>query len=140
MYKLCAGIIGFLIAIMVTINGALSKGIGDYKAVLIIHIVGLITISLVLLLKRERIKFKEKLSAYLFSAGAIGVFVVLFNNITFNKLGASLTLSLGLFGQLIMSGIIDHFGLLGMEVSKFKSKKIIGFLLVFAGITVMVVY
>lgn len=140
MYKLGAVIIGFLIAIMVTINGDLSKGIGDYKAVLIIHIVGLIAVSLVLALRKEKLKFKEKVPMYLFSAGAIGVFVVLFNNITFNKLGASITLSLGLFGQLIMSGIIDHFGLFGMEASKFKSKKIIGFLMVFIGITVMVVY
>lgn len=140
MYKLGAVIIGFLIAIMVTINGALSKGIGDYEAVLIIHIVGLIAVSLVLILRKGKLKFKEKLPMYLFSAGAIGVFVVLFNNITFNKLGASITLSLGLFGQLIMSGIIDHFGLFGMEVSKFKKKKIIGFLMVFIGITVMVVY
>ncbi|WP_027625984.1 DMT family transporter [Clostridium lundense] len=140
MYKLSAVVIGFLIAIMVTINGTLSKGIGDYKSVLIIHIVGLIAVSFVLLLRKEKLKIKEKLPIYLFSAGAIGVFVVLFNNITFNKLGASLTLSLGLFGQLIMSGIIDHFGLFGMEVSKFKPKKTIGFFMVLIGIIVMVVY
>ncbi|PRR77098.1 hypothetical protein CLLI_26160 [Clostridium liquoris] len=140
MYKLSAVIIGILIAIMVTINGALSKGIGDYKAVLIIHIVGLIAVSLVLILRKEKLKFNEKLPAYLFSGGAIGVFVVLFNNIAFNKLGASLTLSLGLFGQLIMSGIIDHFGLFHMKVSKFKSKKIVGFFMIFLGIIVMVIY
>ncbi|KAJ51034.1 transporter family-2 protein [Clostridium tetanomorphum] len=140
MYKCSAVVIGVLIAIMVTVNGALSKGVGDYSSVLIIHLVGLISISTVLVLRKGKLKFKEKLPMYFFSGGAIGIFIVLFNNIAFNKLGASLTLSLGLLGQLIISGIIDHFGLLGMRVNKFKSKKITGFLLVFIGIIVMIVY
>ena len=140
MYKLASVFIGFLITIMVTINGVLSKGVGDYKSVLVIHIVGLIAVIILLIFKKEKLSFKENIPKYLFSGGAIGIFVVLFNNICFNKLGASLTLSLGLFGQLILSGIIDHFGLFDMEVSKFKSKKIVGFLLVFIGIVVMVVY
>lgn len=140
MYKLASVFIGLLITIMVTINGALSKGIGDYKSVLIIHIVGLITITFLLILKKEKLNLKKDIPKYLFSGGAIGVFVVLFNNISFNKLGASLTLSLGLFGQLILSGIIDHFGLFNMEVSKFNVKKIVGFLLIFVGIIVMVIY
>ncbi|WP_125153590.1 DMT family transporter [Clostridium rectalis] len=140
MYKLSAGIIGILIAIMVAINGVLSKGVGDYKSVLIIHIVGLISISLILILKREKIKIKENIPLYLFSGGAIGVFTVLFNNLAFNHIGASLTLSLGLFGQLIASVIIDHFGLFNREVIRFEKKKIVGFLLVFVGLVVMVVY
>ncbi|GAA0717313.1 DMT family transporter [Clostridium malenominatum] len=140
MYKLASVFIGLLITIMVTINGALSKGIGDYKSVLIIHIVGLITITFLLILKKEKLNLKKDIPKYLFSGGAIGVFVVLFNNMSFNKLGASLTLSLGLFGQLILSGIIDHFGLFNMEVSKFNVKKIVGFLLIFVGIIVMVIY
>ncbi|WP_315117832.1 DMT family transporter [uncultured Clostridium sp.] len=140
MYKLGSVIIGFLITIMVTINGVLAKGVGDYKSVLIIHVVGLISISLLLLLRKEKINLKKEIPKYLFSGGAIGVFVVLFNNISFNKLGAALTLSLGLFGQLIMSGIIDHFGLFNMDVSKFKVEKIFGFLVIFAGIVVMVIY
>lgn len=140
MYKLASIFIGLLITIMITINGALSKGIGDYKSVLIIHIVGLITVTILLIMKKEKLDLKKDIPKHLFSAGAIGVFVVLFNNISFNKLGASLTLSLGLFGQLILSGIIDHFGLFNMEVSKFNPKKIVGFLLIFVGIIVMVIY
>ena len=52
---------------------------------------------------------------YLYGAGAIGVLMVLFSNICFAQLGASLTLSLTVFGELVMSCIIDHFGLLGMK-------------------------
>lgn len=66
--------------------------------------------------------------------------MVLFNNLCFNKLGASLTLSLGLLGQSVAAVIIDHFGLFGMEKHKFQSGKITGFVLIFLGIAVMMVY
>lgn len=140
MYKLGSVFIGLLIAIMVTINGTLAKQLGDYSSTLIIHIVGLITISLILIITKKGFNLNRGIPFYLFSAGAIGVFIVLFNNICFKHLGVSLTLSLGLLGQSIASGVIDHFGLLGMNVYKFRKEKIIGFALTFLGIVIMVLY
>lgn len=140
MYKFSAAFIGVLIAIMVAFNGVLDIEVGTYLATVIIHIVGLMTIILLLVLKKQKFLIKEKLPTYLFSAGAMGVFVVSFNNICFNKLGASLTLSLGIIGQLLLSCIIDHFGLLGMKTYKFKKKKLIGFAIIFIGIVVMTMY
>lgn len=140
MYKFSAVFIGLLIAIMVAFNGALDNQVGTYLATFIIHLVGLITIVLILILKKQKLLIKEKLPRYLFSAGAIGVFVVSFNNICFNNLGASLTLSLGIVGQLVLSCIIDHFGLLGMKAYKFKKKKLIGFAIIFIGIVIMTIY
>lgn len=140
MYKYSAVFIGILIAIMVAFNGALDNQVGTYLATFIIHLVGLITIILILIFKKQKFLINEKLPIYLFSAGAMGVFVVSFNNICFNKLGASLTLSLGIIGQLVLSCIIDHFGFLGMKVYKFKKKKLIGFAIIFIGIVVMTIY
>ncbi|NLK43666.1 MAG: EamA-like transporter family protein, partial [Tissierellia bacterium] len=62
------------------------------------------------------------------------------NNICFSNLGASLTLSLGVFGQLLLSSVIDHFGLMGMDVYKFQPKKLIGFSIILIGIVIMTVY
>lgn len=140
MNKLSAVFIGFLIVVMVTFNGILAKGTNDYLAVLIVHIVGLISVSLILASKRKKIQLNNSIPKYLFFGGVIGVFVTLFNNLCINKLGVSLTLALGLLGQSILSGIIDHFGLLGMEVHKFKIKKLIGFGLAFLGVVIMMVY
>ncbi|WP_097027990.1 DMT family transporter [Clostridium peptidivorans] len=140
MYKYSAVLIGILIAIMIAFNGALDNQVGTYLATFIIHLVGLITIILILIFKKQKFLIKEKLPIYLFSAGAMGVFVVSFNNICFNKLGASLTVSLGIIGQLVLSCIIDHFGFLGMKVYKFKKKKLIGFAIIFIGIVVMTIY
>lgn len=140
MYKISAVIIGIIIALMVSLNGILAQGVGQYESVFIIHLVGLIGIIILLIIRREKIKFKERIPIYLFSAGAIGVFVVLFNSMCINKIGVSLTLALGLFGQSIAAVIIDHFGILGMEKNKFEKKKLIGFAFVFVGILLMAVY
>ena len=76
----------------------------------------------------------------MYSAGAIGVFTVLFNNITFSTLGVSLTIALGLFGQSMASIVIDHYGLLGMKVIKFNPNKLVGLVLIILGIIVMAIF
>lgn len=140
MYNIYAIFIGVLITIMVTFNGVLDSYLTGYLSILVIHIVGLIAIAFIFLFKKEKIQFKEKLPIYLFSSGAIGVVMTFLNNICFAYLGASLTLALGVLGQLIVASVIDHFGLLGMKAYKFNNKKIIGFIIIIVGITIMTIY
>jgi transporter family-2 protein len=140
MYKISAVFIGLLIAVMVTFNGMLAGVSGDFIAVLIVQIVGLITVSIVLIIRKKKIILNRSFPFYLFMGGGIGVIITLLNNICFKDLGISLTLALGLLGQAIAAVIIDHFGLLGMDVYKFKKEKLVGFLLAFAGIAIMIIY
>ncbi|MBU3105670.1 DMT family transporter [Clostridium gasigenes] len=140
MYKSYAVFIGLLITIMVTFNGALAKYTNQYVSILIIHIVGLISLIIILILKKEKFKLKKNIPIYLFTAGSIGVFVVFLNNLCFNSLGASLTLSLGVFGQLVLASLIDHYGLFGLDIYKFKKKKIIGFSIILLGLVTMIIY
>ncbi|MFL0247496.1 DMT family transporter [Candidatus Clostridium stratigraminis] len=140
MYKLLSGFIGILITVMLVVNGALSKNTGTYSSIVIIHIIGLICISCILLIKRIKLKLHNNIPVYLYSAGAIGVFTVLLNNLSFNNIGASLTLALGLLGQSITSIVIDHYGLLGAEVYKFKKQKLIGLIIITLGIVIMTFY
>lgn len=140
MYKSLSALIGALIAIMIAFNGILSKSIGNNPATVIIHIVGLVCISFILVIRREKISIERKIPLYFYSAGAIGVFTVIFTNISFSYLGASLTCALGLLGQSITSIILDNYGLLGMNVIKFRRKKIIGLMLISLGIVVMILY
>ena len=140
MYKASAVFIGILIAIMVTFNGVLANYTNQYVSILIIHIVGLIAVIIILILKKEKVKLRKNIPFYLFSGGLIGVFVVFLNNSCFNSLGASLTLSLGIFGQLLLACFIDHYGLFGLDVYKFKKKKIIGFSIILLGLVTMLLY
>ncbi|MBO1583197.1 DMT family transporter [Bacillus sp. XF8] len=140
MYNLLSIIIGALIAIMIPLNGILSEITGNYMSSVMIHIVGLIAIVIVLLISKSKIRIQKGIPLYLYSAGAIGVFTVLFSNISFSALGVSITIALGLLGQSVSSIIIDHFGLLGMKVMKFEKKKMFGLLLISSGIVVMTIF
>lgn len=140
MNNLFSLLIGALISIMIMINGILSNSVGNYLSTVIIHIVGLVAIMLVLILNKAKIKFSKDIPLYLYSAGAIGVFTVLFNNIGFALLGVSIPLALGLLGQSLASIIIDHFGFFGMKVLKFDIKKSFGLLLIILGIIIMTMF
>ena len=140
MYKLGGMIIGALIAIMVTFNGVLSQFTNAYLATFIIHLVGLICISIYLLITRQFKIKKGNIPIYLFCGGIVGIILVTLNNLCFETLGVSLTLSIGLLGQSILSTLIDHFGLMGMPIQKFEIKKIPGFALVLAGILTMMFF
>jgi len=140
MYKISAVFIGILIAIMVSFNGVLSNYTDQYISILIIHLVGLIGVTAILIFKREKMKISKNIPLYLFSGGFLGVFMVFLNNLCFNLIGASLTLSLGIFGQLVLASFIDHFGLFGLSVYKFKKKKVIGFIIILFGLVTMIIY
>ncbi len=131
-------VIGAIISVMVLFNGTLSDAFGNYTAAILIHITGLIVLIPVLLVGKTRFKADRTVPVYLYSAGAVGVFSVLFTNISYMELGVSLTLALGLFGQSVISIVIDHFGLLEMKVIRFDRKKLIGLFLIIIGIIVMI--
>ncbi|HYE09161.1 MAG TPA: DMT family transporter [Patescibacteria group bacterium] len=140
MYKLLSAFIGVLITIMILLNGVLSQRLGNYTSTLIIHFLGFIVITLILTIKKIKISFSKDIPIYLYSGGLLGVFTILFNNISFNQLGTSLTLALGLLGQSICSLVLDHYGWLGMEVVHFRKEKLIGLTIIASGIIVMTLY
>ncbi|NWK68857.1 DMT family transporter [Bacillus paramycoides] len=140
LYNFLSVFIGALIAIMIPLNGILSEIIGNYTASVVIHLVGLVGVVIVLIINKNKILFEKGIPLYLYSAGAIGVFTVLFSNISFSALGASITIALSLLGQSITSIVIDHYGLLGMKVAKFEKKKLIGLLFISSGIVVMTIF
>jgi bacterial/archaeal transporter family-2 protein len=133
-------IIGAVTSIMILLNGTLSDAYGNYTSSIIIHVVGLISIILVLFISRSKFRLQARIPIYLYSAGLIGVATVLFTNLSFENLGVSLTQALGLLGQTIISLFLDHFGLMGVKSTKFKAKKLIGLFFIASGILVMTIY
>ena len=133
-------IIGAIVSVMILFNGTLLNISGNFTSSIIIHIVGLFSIILVLLLSKSKFKIGKGIPLYLYTAGAIGVFTVVLTSLSFAKLGVTLTLALGLLGQSFISILIDHFGLLGMKPIKFNRKKCIGLLIIVVGISIMMFY
>ena len=138
MYNAGAFLAGAIIAVMVSCNGMLQAAVGDWTAVVIIHIIGLATIGLVVGFRRKRLHLIDRsLSPFLYTAGVLGVFTTVFNNLCYAPLGAALMLALTLLGQLTCACVIDQFGLFGMEKRAFNSKKLAGFALMALGLGAM---
>jgi transporter family-2 protein len=122
---------------MLAANGALQEGLGPFQALLAIHLVGLASVVPLLWIVRERPRRSGPIPWYLFTAGLLGVALLFINNRTIVSLGATLTVSLGILGQLAASSVIDHFGMFGLERRPFRWTKLPGHLLILAGLVVM---
>jgi len=137
MHHFLALLAGVLVSIMVALNGGLSEIYGVHAASVLLHTVGLVLITAVALLKRDRL-FAKGRPWYLYLGGAIGVLTVLFTNIPFGRISVSAILALGLFGQGVLGLIVDQYGWMGMPKHRFHKKKLVGLALVLAGIVSMI--
>ncbi|WP_196001234.1 DMT family transporter [Clostridium sp. 1001271B_151109_B4] len=137
MYNILALVIGALISIMISFNSGLEGYVGSTYSVVIIHAVGLISILIVAAVKKEKIVIKEAIPFYLFLGGIFGVMLTLVNIITIGGIGVALTTALAVFGQLVFSSLVDHFGLFGLTKYEFNPKKLVGFFIVLCGLVIM---
>ena len=133
MYYLLSLLAGMLISTMVVFNGELNTHVGQIAALVIIHAVGLVFVTVLLLIKKEKPKLK-RLPFYLYIGGYIGIVTIVFNNIAFGHISVSAMMSLGLLGESISSLLADHFGVLGFPKRLFRKQKLWGALLSLVGI------
>jgi len=71
------------------------------------------------------------------TGGLIGAFYVAMSIVLLPKLGVALTISLIIAGQMIMSLVIDHFGLFGVPVRELSLPRMAGILLIVAGVVMI---
>ncbi|MFN3418595.1 MAG: DMT family transporter [Pyrinomonadaceae bacterium] len=69
--------------------------------------------------------------------GLIGAFFVASTVALVPKLGVAMTFSLVIAGQMIVTLIIDHFGILGVPVREISIPRIIGMLMIIAGVVLI---
>ena len=137
MYQASAMAIGTLITLMLFANGSLQTAFGASRSLVIIHATGTLAVLIYLLMKRASFKTTEKIKPYLYLSGVMGVLLVFFNITTVTAIGLTLTIALGLVGQIIASSVVDHYGLFALEERRWNMKKLSGFALIAAGIAVM---
>jgi len=131
---------GIMIAIMVTANGMLAESTSYWISLIIIHFAGLATAGIVLIVRKETRDIFGGIHFVYMLGGALGVFTILLNNLCVNNIGVTMTLGLALVGQIIASGIAEHFGWLGVHRKKLSFGKIPAYLLMAAGAAVMIVW
>lgn len=138
-YSIAAVLSGVLISVMIWINAQLTDIVGNYHATVYIHICGLIPCVIIWLCSRQKLHPAKRLPILMYMGGVVGVATVLFNNASVLTLGVSITLALGLLGQLILSLLMDRFGLLGVTKRSISKSQWISASLVLVGIAIMMI-
>ncbi|HDI6817722.1 TPA: DMT family transporter [Staphylococcus aureus] len=132
---------GFFPSIQTTINSLLASHTHSPAfASLVSFTIGSITLLILtaifnrsLKLKTSHLKF-GKLKPIYFTVGILGMAFVTSNIILMPHLGAALTTLIGMFGQILMGILIDHFALFGSPKIAMTSRKTIGLLCILTGI------
>ncbi len=141
-WQLIALISGFCMAIQPAINGHLGVGISSsVQAALISFFIGTALLILINIILGElpNIKhvFTEKAPWWFYLGGFLGALYVFFSIILTPEIGAGAFVILGLIGQMIISLLIDNFGLLGSKKRKVSMIQIIGLMVILAGAVII---
>lgn len=137
-YKNLSAVNGVLLAVMIFLNALLASQIGPFMGSLVFYLVGLIFILMISVSTGNRLSSFTALPWLFFLPGILGVMTTVINNVAMPKLGVMLVSGLALFGQLVMSAAVDHFGWFGMSKIPIKPQKILGFTLISLGIVSMI--
>lgn len=139
MYYSLSLLAGAAISLMVAVNAFLTAYYGNYTATVIIHIMGLLLISLIVLCRKEKLHAASRLPWYLYLGGFIGIGTTMFTNYAAcSFLNFTSITALSLFGQVLTSIFIDQTGLLNSPKKGFHQKRCMGLAVVLAGIIYMI--
>ena len=137
MYSLLVLIAGMLQSAMMAFNGLLSDTIGLFGVRLVVHASGgLLLVFYIMLFVRKRITLRG-MPWYLYSAGFFGVLLVSVSSWCVGVLGAAVTTCLSVAGQLVISAVIDHYGMFHVPKVPFSARRIPCFMLILAGILLL---
>ena len=140
-YMIWAIIIGVIIAIQASTNTALRIQLDSpWISALTNFTVGIIALLIIILIiKPETFSamkpmFTGQVPIWKMIGGLLGACFVVSVTILAPHLGVGKVIILYLFGQILMSIIIDHFGLFSMPVDKLTVQKAIGVAMLIGGV------
>jgi bacterial/archaeal transporter family-2 protein len=137
LFILFAILAGIALPIQASINAQLKNYVGTpLIASSISFLVGLLALLIGTLIQGSWSLGKSLTSApwWIWTGGLLGAFYVLATIVLIPRLGAATTVACVLAGQVVISIIIDHFGLLQVTMNHVTIPRLIGAVLIIAGV------
>jgi transporter family-2 protein len=131
---------GIAIAIQTGVNTQLRLHLGGaLPAVFVSFATGMILVVLALVGARNPFPFSQLSRApwWMWLGGVLGVFIVSTNIIVAPRLGAALLMSLAIAGQLGAAVVLDHYGAFAFPVHPISVGRVVGAVLLIAGVTLI---
>lgn len=137
-FVLLALVAGAVLPVQVALNARLGSALGaPIYGALTNFLVGSVGLLVFFLATRTPIPAPARATALPPSAwlgGALGAFYVLMTVVLVPRLGTALTFGLVIVGQLVVSLVLDHFGLFGLSVHRANVGRVLAVLLVVVGV------
>lgn len=130
-------VLGMLLPIEAAVNGKLMRTFGHpVIGAAIAFLIGTILLGSYALVLQKPITLDavKETSWYDWTGGVIGAIYVTGIIMIIPRLGAGFAFALIVGGQLLMSLIMDHYGMLGLPVTEINWNKILGVLLLIVGV------
>ena len=133
--------VGGLIALQAPINSMLGKAVGSFQAAFVSFAIGTVLLAVIAAFAKGgfgSIGEAKTLSWYYLTGGILGAAYVTTVLVTVRELGAGPVVAATIAGQLTASVVLDQFGLLGLPKDPITVGKIVGVVLLAAGVYLVV--
>lgn len=128
---------GLLVALQSVFNTSVTDKIGFWETNTFVHGTGfLFTFIIMMLFGNGTFKRIGEVNKLYLLGGIFGALIVFCVTKSISLAGATMTVSVMLIAQLIMSTCIDSLGLFGMEKIEFHFTRILGVLVMIAGVVI----
>jgi transporter family-2 protein len=130
------------IGIAMTFQTAINTQLREYlhsplQAALLSFLVGTLLLAILVIVQAEQRPTLSSLAVipwYLWLGGCLGVYAISMSIYTAPKLGFLTLSGLIIFGQIVMSMIVDQFGLLGTDKTPVNWQRLLGGVVIFIGV------
>ena len=133
--------VGGLIALQAPINSTLGRSVGSFQAAFISFAIGTVLLAVIAAVARGgfgTMGEATSLSWYYLTGGVLGAAYVTTVLVTVRDLGAGGVTAATIAGQLSASVVIDQLGILGIPKDPVTLSKVIGIVLLAAGVYLIV--
>ncbi len=133
---LIAALSGVTMALQGSLNAALGKIIGLLESTFVVHLVGLLLVSLLLFVLRlgsGDLRRYGEAPWYFYLGGLLGVLIIYGVIRSIAAAGVAAATTAIILGQVLTAALVDHLGLFGMEKIPFSWHRVAGTVLMASG-------
>ena len=125
---------GVAVGLQSPLASMITQRLGMLESIFIIHIGGALLIAIPLIFfGGGNLGNWRSLPWYALGAGSMGLIVVAGVSFMIPRVGVATAITLIIAGQLVISSVLDHYGLLGVDIRHMETQRVLGLVIVFVG-------
>lgn len=142
LYLAIAAVSGAAMAVQGTFNSVMGKAIGVWESTLVVHIIGTLTVLIIMLVIGTGFNNFSKLSEvpwYAYLGGLLNVLIIFAVVKTMPKIGVGNATTAIIVAQVSTAILIDSLGLFGMKKYEFQYIDLLGVALLAVGARILLI-